>query len=853
MITLIVDARTSDTIIPKYFMVPYEKNVFFVGHDDFIDQIFNRLCESKPYQYNHRIALYGMGGVGKTQTALAYVHTLKQNYHSIFWISGVTQATLLSGFEQIRIETRCAVELNPTETAKLVIKWLQEQTNWLLVIDNLDDISVIEGFLPSTDCNGHTIITTRNPSTEGIPAQGIEVEVLDIETAVQLFRILLNPPESEFLNDELEIRTIVKELGCLPLAIEQAAAFIRESNRRINEYLPLYQKNRSTRQKLQKWTPKGNRKYHYSVATAWKMSFDYVKQNSESSDAALLLQLLAFLNPDLILLKFLQSGSNGLDENLHNLLNDTVELDEALRVLAQFSLIKRVQSGQGIWIHRLIQEAIQHDLEEEDLPKWWEKVAKLCLYAFPKETNETTRPHCRSYEEQVYIPLSKSPQINSNTLALSCARVGLFLGHDGKYKQAEILCEKAYNTYRGIQGERHPDTLTAMANLASTYWNQGRWDEAVTLQEKVLEVSKAVLGERHPSTLTAMANLASTYWNQGRWDEAVTLQEKVLEVSKAVLGERHPSTLTAMANLASTYRNQGRWDEAVTLDEKVLEVSKAVLGERHPATLTAMANLASTYWNQGRWDEAVTLQEKVLEVSKAVLGERHPDTLTAMANLASTYWNQGRWDEAVTLQEKVLEVSKAVLGERHPATLTAMANLASTYWNQGRWDEAVTLQEKVLEVRKAVLGERHPSTLTAMANLALTYWNQGRWDEAVTLQEKVLEVSKAVLGERHPSTLTAMANLASTYWNQGRWDEAVTLQEKVLEVSKAVLGERHPSTLTAMANLALTYWRQGRRDEAVVFQQTAVKDSKSVFGERHPDTIQCINNLLFMKQNQSSI
>src|SRR5208282_878786 len=116
-----------------------------------------------------------------------------QNYQSVFWISGVTQTTLLSGFEQIRTKTGCAIEAsNQTETAKLVVKWLEEQTNWLLVIDNLDDISIVEGFLPSTDCNGHTLITTRNPSTEGIPAQGIEVKVSDIETAVQLFRLLLN-------------------------------------------------------------------------------------------------------------------------------------------------------------------------------------------------------------------------------------------------------------------------------------------------------------------------------------------------------------------------------------------------------------------------------------------------------------------------------------------------------------------------------------------------------------------------------------------------------------------------------------------------------------------------------------
>src|SRR5208282_6860965 len=144
--------------------------------------------------------------------------------------------------------------------------------------------------------------------------------------------------------------------------------------------------------------------------------------------------------------------------------------------------------------HRLIQEAIQHDLKEEDLLRWWEKVVKLCLNAFPEEMNEITRSDCRSYEAQVYMPLSKIPQIKSNTLALACGRIGLFLLHDGKYKQAEVLCEKSYKTYRTMLGERHPDTLTVMANLASTYWNQGRWDEAVVLDERVLEASKEVLG-----------------------------------------------------------------------------------------------------------------------------------------------------------------------------------------------------------------------------------------------------------------------------------------------------------------------------------------------------------------------
>ena len=131
--------------------------------------------------------------MGKTQTVLEYVHTKKEYYNSIFWISGVNQATLLTGFQQIASETNCVIttsESKPSETAKQVLSWLQKQTKWLLVIDNLDDISVINGFLPAIECNGHTLITTRNPNSKGIPAQGIEVDILDPNDAVELFIIL---------------------------------------------------------------------------------------------------------------------------------------------------------------------------------------------------------------------------------------------------------------------------------------------------------------------------------------------------------------------------------------------------------------------------------------------------------------------------------------------------------------------------------------------------------------------------------------------------------------------------------------------------------------------------------------
>jgi hypothetical protein len=108
------------------------------------------------------------------------------------------------------------------------LNWLQQLTNWLLVIDNLDDVSVINGFLPLTDSNGHTLITTRNPNTAGIPEQGVEAGVLDVDAGIELFRLHSKlPPTLNFS----EVRNIVHELGCLPLAIEQRCLYPRNKEK----------------------------------------------------------------------------------------------------------------------------------------------------------------------------------------------------------------------------------------------------------------------------------------------------------------------------------------------------------------------------------------------------------------------------------------------------------------------------------------------------------------------------------------------------------------------------------------------------------------------------------------------
>jgi tetratricopeptide (TPR) repeat protein len=362
----------------------------------------------------------------------------------------------------------------------------------------------------------------------------------------------------------------------------------------------------------------------------------------------------------------------------------------------------------------------------------------------------------------------------------------------------EILFTRGINRDATAILRNEVGPITAL--LASA---QGDHASARRLHEKMLEVRKRILGEEHPDTLTSMSNLGSTFWAQGDHAGARRLHEKVFEVRKRMLGKEHPDTLTSMNNLASILGAQGDHAGARRLHEKAFEVRKRILGEEHSDTLTSMSNLGVTLGAQGDHAGARRLEERALEIRRRVLGEEHPDTLTSMGNLASTFWAQGDHSGARRLEERALEIKTRVLGQEHPATLTSMNNLAVTLSERGDHAGARRLKERALEVRTRVLGEEHPATLTSMNNLAVTLSAQGDHASARRLHEKVLEVKRRVLGEEHPATLTSMWNLGLTLLEE-RNDGALALLRRCLAGRRKLLGDQHPDTM-AVADFLLQF------------------------------------------------
>ncbi|KAJ7631516.1 P-loop containing nucleoside triphosphate hydrolase protein [Mycena rosella] len=627
----------------------------------------------------HIFLLHGLGGAGKTQTALKFIQESSSRFSDIFFIDTSTLETIDTGLKNI------AATRNVGSTADDALQWLSSQpSEWMLLFDNADDPSIdLHRFFPPCT-HGNILITSRNPGLRVYAGSHSLVSDMEELDAVEL----LLKSASEDITPGNKVIAAEIALWYLPLAMIQAGAFISKSGV-LDKYLDLYKENQA---KLLREKPsQSHTNYAWTAYTTWQISFDQLSKQAQT-----LLQLWSFLHYEGIpedifsyasmykprphgpteaeLKKPLEFLSHFMGPNL---LWDSLHFMEVTNEIRAYSLVNFDPDKKSFSVHPLVHSWTQTTLTDPqsyhhsmvaivgmaiaDIP--WQDMTLASFKLLPHvdsliSGNENIKPDFR-YE------------------------YGRLYRWADRLKDAEQLQLAVLEDRRDILGEDHPDTLQAMGNLTLTYGQLGQLKEAerlgvVRLGVVVLEKQRKILGEDHPDTLLTMGNLASTYHKLGQLKEAEELEVVALEKRRKILGEDHPETLRAMGNLASTYHQLGQLKEAEELGVMVLEKRRKILGEDHPSTLEAMGDLASIYYQLGQLKEAEELEVVVLEKRRKILGEDHPDTLWALGNLASTYYALHKFTQAETFYIDLLAKRKARLGDDHPHTLQTMDDLAAT-------------------------------------------------------------------------------------------------------------------------------------------------------------------------------
>jgi hypothetical protein len=609
------------------------------------------------------VVLSGLGGAGKTSLAVEYAHRHLNQVGVAWQFQAEDAAVLAAGFTDLAAQLGVAGGAKGGDPVAAVHSALAAYPGgWLLVFDNAPDRESVAGLVPPAG-DGRVLITSRNALWP--PSQLVEVPVLD--TGVAAGFLVDRTGDS----DVPAAVGVAEAVGGLPLALEQAAAYIQASGDTLAGYLAGYGKRRADL-----WARGEPEGYPGTVATTWALAFTRLEESAPQ--AAGLLRLLAFCAPDAVPLGLLLQPRPGLADQLAPevapvlvpLLEDDLAVKDAVAALRRYSLARPAGDG-AVSVHRLVQAVTADQMSAELAGAWRLGAAAVIQAALPGD-----------YEQPdnwlVYAVLLPHARAVLDLTSGTMWQIAQYVGYSGSYPAARDLFQLIADAHSEDEayGPEHRDTLAARGLLG--YWTGKAGDAAGARDESaaLLPLFERVLGPEHPDTLTARSNLAGWTGEAGDAAGARDQYAALLPIRERVLGREHPDTLITRNDLASWTGQAG--DAAGARDQfaALLPIRERVSGPEHPETLTVRGNLA--HWTGQAGDAAGARDQSaaLLPIRERVLGAEHPDTLIARSNLA--HWTGQAGDAAGARDQfaALLPIRERVLGREHPETLAARRNLA---------------------------------------------------------------------------------------------------------------------------------------------------------------------------------
>ena len=639
-----------------------------VGRESLLADIATRLALGPRGSGPRGTALCGLGGAGKTSVAVEFAHRQLGEVGVCWQFAAEDPAVLSAQFAVLAAQLGAREVVDARDPVAAVHAVLaSSQAGWLVIFDNVTDLASVEAFLPPAG-PGRVLITSQSQHWPG--GWAVQVPVLDPVVAAQFLAARTGDADQGAAVD------LAGELGGLPLALEQAAAYMQATGMTLAGYLALFRARQADL--LARGEAAGHRQH-----VAATLGLALARLGQDAPPAAGLVRLLAFLAPEPVPLGLLLAGRDvkrrlGAEaaEVLGPLLGDPLALGDAVAALRRYSLA--APAGDGlVQVHRLVQTVTRAQLTDQEADQWKQAAATLTESAIPADGQPpgawsacaALLPHARAILDLTSVGIWQVAQA---------------LGFSGSYAAARDLFALIADAHRDswIYGPEHPDTLNARSHLARWTGEAGDAAGARDQYAALLPIRERVLGPKHHHTLAARASLAR--WAGAAGDAAGARDQyaALLPIRERIQGPEHHHTLTARANLAHYTGEAG--DAAGARDQyaALLPIEERVLGPEHPDTLIACANLASWTGEAGDAAGARDQYAALLPIEERVLGPEHPHTLIARGNLAR--WAGAAGDAAGARDQyaALLPIRERVLGPEHPDTLATRAGLA--YWTGRR-------------------------------------------------------------------------------------------------------------------------------------------------------------------------
>ncbi|KAJ9144548.1 Tetratricopeptide repeat-containing [Pleurostoma richardsiae] len=707
----------------RFNNIPFPANTKFSGRADILSSIHKAFNPGTTTLSVRSMALFGMGGVGKTQVALQYAYQNLDQFDVILWIAAenaiaIGQSCRLIAEELGLLDSGDETKDSAAATWKIK-NWLgTTKSPCLVIFDNADDLVALKTAWPRA-FNGSVLLTTRDFTVAtSLTAQYLQIEALGNDEGSKM---LLKAVDLEDASEEDAKHAVVisETFGGLPLALTQIGGFITQRKLSVQDFLPLYERY-SAKIDARK-TPGSD--YEYTLSTVWDISFEKLPK-----DSAHLLSLLSFFDPDSISEDILLHGSQGLDD-FFAFLSDDFDLGDASEELLRAALIQRARASSVLSIHRLVQSAARKRLDRFWSDKFLDAVVHMLCWGFPDHSStdighqilawarcEKCLPHVNHLVDLVRRS-GTTPQDRQKyaDLLLKCS---WYLYEREMYVIAKGMVEQAVATFEDTSTLSYASAID-LGGLIDLDLAQAA--QALEPFKRALEIRRARLGPEDPFIAYSLNNIALAYTELGELDLAYEAHQEAINLRLRAKSDRIGNSYS---NMSSLLLRMGRPDEAEEMLARCPSLKdftdETFLNTGNPRFSGDMVLLSRIRLAQGRPAEAMRLASKALTFRRKLLGNRLK-TCDSQYDLASMLVKDGHVSSAAQLLEEVVSISETFIeGEGQRAR--ALYKLSEICRERGQQAESAAYKEKALQARAAAKPELKDSPFEEAEFSKLCLW-----------------------------------------------------------------------------------------------------------------------------------
>jgi tetratricopeptide (TPR) repeat protein len=668
------------------------------------------------------VVLYGMPGAGKTELACELAHRRQRAGRVAWWVAAEDPGLTAAGLADLATALGIGMRAREEDTRAALWAELDRVPGWVLVFDNADEPARLEPYLP-TAVHGDVIITSRDQAWRRLARP---IPVLSLTRAESVVYVVERSGDP----DTAAAAELADLLGDLPLALQQACAYVEQTGMTVPDYVRLY---------------RGRQAELGAVATTWGLAFERLRRRSPL--AAGVLETMSFLAADAIVVEMLWPLADG----------DELDVQEAIGELLRLSLVDR--KGPILRVHRLVQDVVRVGLSTATAAARLDSAARLCLEVEADGRDAAAHlvqvaAHCealrrvpaglidglaavaRRFVERALYPAAE--QVLGTALRLldlrgdgsgAAIQHGALLCQLGEVLDAAGRLNEALDLHRRavelLDGEPKADELV----LAHAYNRLGHVlncaDDtagAIAAHERSLKTLRAV--HRDDLAAPVLVDLGYTLWADGLLERA----GEALSAGRDLLPPEGRDWAHATAGLGMVAQDHGRVEEAVALQRLAIEVFTRVCGPDHPDTAQAMDKLGYALRLLDRPEEAIEQHRRAVGLLARVLGDEDTRVAMTLSNLGLALADAGQAEAAIDTQTSAHQLFQAALGPTHASTLMAGRRRAVALAKAGRTTAAVFVIKEVLDALADRVGEAELGAIAG--DVALIYAAAGDTEAA---------------------------------------------------------------------------------------------------------------------------